>query len=245
MHLQPQVDLASGRVVGVEALARWHHPVLGSVRPDVFVPIAEASGQIRGIGEHVLHEACRTVAAWRAEGLELEVAVNVSAVQLTDPGFAGMVLRVLGDTGLPARSLTLEVTESQVLTEVATRHGHLESLRGVGVGISVDDFGTGYSSLAQLQRLPVTELKIDRSFTSQLSAEVACSPLVAGIIGLAHGLGLRVVAEGVETCTQSQALEAMTCDRVQGYLFGRPAEPAAIRELLLATTAVEALPVLR
>ena len=233
VHLQPQVDLASGRVVGVEALARWHHPALGSVRPDVFVPIAEASGQIRGIGDHVLREACRTVAAWHADGWDLEVAVNVSAVQLTDPDFAESVLHVLAETGLPAGSLTLEVTESQVLSEVATRHGHLEALRALGVGISVDDFGTGYSSLAQLQRLPVTELKIDRTFTSQLTADGSPSPLVAGIIGLAHGLGLRVVAEGVETYAQSQALHGMTCDRVQGYLFGRPAAPEAVRELLL------------
>ncbi|MGY1753930.1 EAL domain-containing protein [Blastococcus sp. SYSU D01042] len=235
VHLQPQVDLVSGRVVAVEALARWQHPTLGPVPPDVFIPLAEASGQIRDIGDHVLREACRTLAAWRADGPDLEVAVNVSAVQLTDPDFAGSVARVLAETGLPARSLTLEVTESQVLTEVATRHGHLEHLRTLGVGISVDDFGTGYSSLAQLQRLPVTELKIDRSFTSQLSGSAPSSPLIAGIIGLAHGLGLRVVAEGVETEAQSRALRGWACDRAQGYLLGRPAAPAAVRELLLTS----------
>ncbi|MCF6508162.1 EAL domain-containing protein [Blastococcus sp. MG754426] len=233
VHLQPQVDLATGRVVAVEALARWQHPALGPVPPDCFVPIAEASGRIREIGDHVLREACRTVADWRSDGLELEVAVNVSAVQLTDPDFAASVQRVLAETGLPARSLTLEVTESQVLTEVATSHGHLEHLRALGVGISVDDFGTGYSSLAQLQRLPVSELKIDRSFTSQLTGSAPSSPLVAGIVGLAHGLGLRVVAEGVETCSQAEALQGMACSRGQGYLFGRPAEPAAVRGLLL------------
>ena len=234
VHLQPQVDLASGRVVAVEALARWQHPALGPVPPDVFIPLAEASGLIRDIGDHVLREACRTLAAWRADGLDLEVAVNVSAVQLNEPDFADSVLRILADTGLPARSLTLEVTESQVLTEVATRHGHLEHLRTLGAGISVDDFGTGYSSLAQLQRLPVTELKIDRSFTSQLTEAAASAPLVAGVIGLAHGLGLRVVAEGVETSAQFEALQSMSCDRVQGYLFGRPAGPAAVRGILLA-----------
>ncbi|MGY1826711.1 putative bifunctional diguanylate cyclase/phosphodiesterase [Blastococcus sp. SYSU DS0541] len=243
VHFQPQIDLADGRIVAVEALARWQHPVLGNIRPDVFVPLAEASGQIQDIGGHVLLEACRTLAAWRADGLDLEVAVNVSTVQLTDPGFAGSVIGVLAETGLPARSLTLEVTESQVLTEVATRHGHLEHLRALGVGISVDDFGTGYSSLAQLQRLPVSELKIDRSFTAQLIGSAPSSPLVAGIIGLAHGLGLRVVAEGVETCAQSGALHGMTCDRVQGYLYGRPAEPAAVRELLLQQAG--SVPVLR
>ncbi|MCZ2858526.1 putative bifunctional diguanylate cyclase/phosphodiesterase [Blastococcus sp. VKM Ac-2987] len=245
VHLQSQVDLVSGQVVAVEALARWQHPTLGPVPPDIFIPLAEASGQIRDIGDHVLREACGTVAAWRADGLDLEVAVNVSAVQLTDPDFAGSVLHLLAETGLPARSLTLEVTESQVLTEVATRHGHLEHLRALGVGISVDDFGTGYSSLAQLQRLPVTELKIDRSFTSQLTDTAPSSPLIAGIIGLARGLGLRIVAEGVETSAQAEALQEMTCDRVQGYLFGRPADPAAVRDVLLAETSAVALPVPR
>ncbi len=232
MHLQPQVDLASGRVVAVEALARWDHPVLGAVPPDVFIPLAEASGLIREVGVHVLAEACRTVAAWQVDGLHLEVAVNVSAVQLTDPGFTATVERILRETDLPCSRLILEVTESQVLSAVATRHGHLEELDGLGVGISVDDFGTGYSSLAQLNRLPVSEMKVDRSFTARL-ADDARSPMVAGIVGLGHGLGLRIVAEGVETEGQLRALRAMGCERGQGYLFGRPALPAAVRESIL------------
>ncbi|MGY1708928.1 EAL domain-containing protein [Geodermatophilus sp. SYSU D00758] len=243
VHLQPQVDLRSGRVVAVEALARWHHPTLGPVRPDVFVPVAEASGLIREIGEHVLHEACRAVAAWRADGLELEVAVNVSAVQLTDPGFTSLVERVLERTGLPAGRLTLEVTESQVLTEVATRHGHLERLAALGTGISVDDFGTGYSSLGQLHRLPVTEMKVDRAFTARLT-DGAPSPFVAGILGLGHGLGLRIVAEGVETVGQWHALRDIGCERAQGYLFGRPTPPAELRDRLLAGEAAP-VPALR
>jgi len=236
VHLQPQVDLASGRVVAVEALARWDHPALGPVRPDVFVPVAEASGQIGELGRHVLREACETVAAWRADGIDLEVAVNVSAVQLTEAGFTDMVRQVLEETGLPGERLTLEVTESQVLSEVATRHGHLERLRGMGVGISVDDFGTGYSSLAQLHRLPVTEMKVDRAFTAELTDDLP-SPFVAGIVGLGHGLGLRVVAEGVETVGQVHALRSMGCERAQGYHFGRPMPPAALRELLLSEEA--------
>ncbi|HYH24415.1 MAG TPA: EAL domain-containing protein [Blastococcus sp.] len=233
VHLQPQIDLASGRIVAVEALARWNHPALGPVRPDVFVPVAEASGLIGEIGRYVLLDACRTVAAWRADGVDLEVAVNVSAVQLNDPGFTATVRGVLEEAGLPGDRLTLEVTESQVLSEVATRHGHLEHLRALGVGISVDDFGTGYSSLAQLHRLPVTEMKVDRAFTAGLTDDAA-SPFVAGIVGLGHGLGLRVVAEGVETAGQVHALRSMGCERAQGYLFGRPMTPAALREQLRA-----------
>ncbi|RZU33727.1 putative bifunctional diguanylate cyclase/phosphodiesterase [Blastococcus saxobsidens] len=233
VHLQPQVEIATGRVVAVEALARWRHPDLGYVAPDVFVPIAEASGQIQDIGIHVMQEACRVIAGWRAEGLDLEVAVNVAAVQFTDPGFTDVVSCVLAQTGLPGARLTLEVTESQVFSEVAARHGHLERLRAMGIGLSVDDFGTGYSSLAQLHRLPVSEMKVDRAFTAGLH-DGAPSPLVAGIVGLGHGLGLRVVAEGVETAAQLRALRAMGCERAQGYLFGRPDTPAALRGQLLA-----------
>ncbi len=241
VHLQPQVDLASGRIVAVEALARWHHPELGSVPPNVFVPVAETSGQIRALGEHVLREACGTVARWRSEGLDLEVAVNVSAVQLTDPSFTALVQGVLAETGLPGSRLTLEVTESQVLSETAAEHGHLERLRALGVGVSVDDFGTGYSSLAQLHRLPVTEMKVDRSFIADLDGD-ASAPFVAGIVGLGHGLGLRVVAEGIETPEQAQALRAMGCHRAQGYFFGRPAAPDAVHAQILAALAPVAVP---
>jgi diguanylate cyclase (GGDEF)-like protein len=236
VHFQPQVDVASGRVVAVEALARWHHPGIGLVSPDVFIPLAEDSGLIREIGEHVLRESCRTVAAWRGDGLHLELAVNVSAVQLTDPDFAGLVRGILMESGLAPFLLTLEVTEGQVVNEIAARHGHLRALRQLGVGISVDDFGTGYSSLAQLHRLPVTEMKVDRAFIVQLTDDAASS-FVAGIVGLGHGLGLRVVAEGVETSAQLQALRDMGCERAQGFLLGRPTEPTGLRRTLLRSGA--------
>jgi EAL domain-containing protein (putative c-di-GMP-specific phosphodiesterase class I) len=237
VHYQPQVDVPSGRVVGVEALARWTHPILGPVPPDAFIPLAEASGLIGEIGEHVLRAACRTLAGWRAEGLDLEVAVNVSAIQLADPDFNRLVESVLAEEGLPPHLLTLEVTESQVLSDVAISHGHLGRLRDIGVGISVDDFGTGYSSLVQLQRLPVTELKVDRAFTSQLS-DRSSSPVVAGIVGLGHGLGLRVVAEGVETPAQLELLRELGCERAQGWLTGRPVPPEELSVLLSARAAV-------
>jgi EAL domain-containing protein (putative c-di-GMP-specific phosphodiesterase class I) len=202
------------------------------VPPGQFVPVAEDSGLIRELGEHVLRQACRTVADWSRDGLELEVAVNVSAVQLTDAGFSDVVQRVLAETGLGPERLLLEVTESQVLTEVADRHGHLARLRSTGIGISIDDFGTGFSSLAQLNHLPATELKIDRSFVAHITDDRP-SPLVAGIVGLGHGLGLRVVAEGIETPGQLQAMRRIGCDRAQGYLLGRPAEPDAVHHALL------------
>ncbi|MGY1795343.1 EAL domain-containing protein [Geodermatophilus sp. SYSU D00525] len=230
VHYQPQVDLVSGRVAAVEALVRWRHPELGSVPPDVFVPLAEAGGLIGDIGAHVLREACATVARWRCEGLDLDVAVNVSPLQLADPGFADLVEAVLRETGLPSRALTVEVTESQVLSEAAVRNGHLARLRGLGVGVSVDDFGTGWSSLAQLRRLPVTEVKIDRSFTAGMTD--GDGPVVAGVVGLGRGLGLRVVAEGVETAEQVRRLAALGCDRVQGYLVGRPAPAGELAERL-------------
>ncbi|MGY1774639.1 putative bifunctional diguanylate cyclase/phosphodiesterase [Geodermatophilus sp. SYSU D00804] len=232
VHYQPQVDLVSGRVAAVEALVRWRHPELGAVPPDVFVPLAEAGGLIGDLGAHVLREACATVARWRREGLDLDVAVNVSPLQLAAPDFADLVEAVLLETGLPCRALTVEVTESQVLSEAAVRNGHLARLRGLGVGVSVDDFGTGWSSLTQLRRLPVTEVKIDRSFTAGMTD--GDGPVVAGVVGLGRGLGLRVVAEGVETAEQVRRLTALGCDRVQGYLVGRPAPAGELAERLHA-----------
>jgi diguanylate cyclase (GGDEF)-like protein len=239
VHLQPQVDLASGRVVGVEALARWYHPEMGLVSPGIFVPIAEDSGLIEEIGEYILREACRVVAGWRQQGIDLELAVNVSAVQLNKPDFAELVHDILVESGLPCDRLIVEVTESQVMSHAAAGNGNLHRLRELGVGISVDDFGTGYSSLAQLRRLPVTEVKVDQAFTAQLTDEDS-SAFVAGIVGLGQGLGLRVVAEGVETSDQLQALQDMGCHRAQGYLLGRPADPTAVLEALLLGAPVPA-----
>ncbi|WP_146901643.1 putative bifunctional diguanylate cyclase/phosphodiesterase [Cellulomonas aerilata] len=219
VHYQPQTDARSGQVLAVEALVRWQHPELGMVPPSVFIPIAEDSGAIDQIGAHVLRQACRTVTDWYVDGLPLEVAVNVSASQLHSDSFADLVRTVLQETGLAAHRLVLEVTETQVVADAASGT-HLRALRDLGVGISVDDFGTGYSSLAQLRRLPATELKIDQSFTTELPDSAA---FVSGIIALAHSLGLRVVAEGVERPDQLQALIDAGCDRAQGYLLGRPA----------------------
>jgi diguanylate cyclase (GGDEF)-like protein len=236
VQFQPQIDMATQTIVAAEALVRWQHPELGLLPPGEFIPLAEDSNLIAEIGAHVLAETCRAGAGWRSQGHQLEMAVNVSAFQLSGPGFPALVNETLLRTSLPAEALTLEVTESQAMPESSVNDSNLRELRAIGVGISIDDFGTGYSSLAQLHRMPVTEVKIDRSFTMRLG-EDGSTAFIAGIVGLGHGLGLRVVAEGVETRDQFEALLAMGCDRAQGYLFGKPMDAAELEELLRATEA--------
>jgi EAL domain-containing protein (putative c-di-GMP-specific phosphodiesterase class I) len=226
VHYQPQIDLANGSVVGVEALVRWEHPELGVISPASFIPIAEASGLIREVGAHVLQEATRTGAKWHAAGFPVEMAVNVSVAQLSSHDFLSQVKDALHQTSFPAASLTIEITESQVVTDHVVLRTVLRELRELGAGLSIDDFGTGFSSLTQLQRMPVTEIKIDRAFTTELTSS-AVSPFVAGIVGLGHGLSLRVIAEGVETEEQLTAVRAAGCDRAQGHLLGRPRDAAA------------------
>jgi diguanylate cyclase (GGDEF)-like protein len=231
VHYQPQIDVATNEIVAAEALVRWQHPELGLLPPGEFIPLAEESNLITEVGAYVLTEACRAGAAWRAAGHGIEISVNVSAAQLDSTEFTAFVRDTLNRTRFPAAALILEVTESQAVSDASMNDGTLRGLRSLGIGISVDDFGTGYSSLAQLHRLPVTEVKIDRSFTTRL-AEEGSAAFIAGIVGLGHGLGLRVVAEGVETRGQLDAIRAMGCERVQGYLFGKPVEATALEDLL-------------
>ncbi len=233
VQFQPQIDVATHAIVAAEALVRWHHPELGLLSPGEFIPLAEDSNLIADVGAHVITQACRAGAHWRAAGYPIEIAVNVSAVQLGSTGFPAFVRDTLARTGLPAAALTLEVTESQAMSESTVNDDNLRDLRSAGVAISIDDFGTGFSSLAQLHRLPVTEVKIDRSFTSRL-AEGGSSGFIAGIVGLGHGMGLRVVAEGVETPEQLDALRAMGCERAQGFLLGRPVDASVLEEQLRA-----------
>lgn len=199
--------------------------------PGEFIPSAGGSNLITEVGAYVLTEACRAGAAWRAAGHGIEISVNVSATQLDSTEFTAFVRDTLNRTKFPAAALILEVTESRAVSEASMNDGTLRGLRSLGIGISVDDFGTGYSSLAQLHRLPVTEVKIDRSFTTRL-AEEGSAAFIAGIVGLGHGLGLRVVAEGVETQGQLDAIRAMGCERVQGYLYGKPVAATVLEDLL-------------
>ena len=228
LHYQPQFDLQTGKLVGQEALLRWTHPKLGSIAPDQFIPIAEESDLIVPIGTWVLQEACRQTAAWRESGYPLTgMAVNVSAVQFSRPDFVRTIADVLMRSGLEPRFLELELTESLIIRDVRESAAKMEQLRALGVQISVDDFGTGYSSLSYLQRLPIDILKLDRSFVEEFKTEASgSSSLVQGIVTLAHGLGIRVTAEGVETQQQLDLVHHSGCDKVQGYLLGRPS-PAA------------------
>ncbi len=222
MHYQPQFDAVTLQLVAVEALVRWQHPELGLLPPGAFIEVAEESGLIEEIGEFALVSSCALGALVQNLGHGLEVSVNVSGSQLLNSEFGDLVERTLAATGLAGNALTLEITESRVISESVINDGILHHLRGLGVGISVDDFGTGYSSLSQLHRLPVTEVKIDRSFIADIT-DADSTGLIEGIIGLGRGLKLRIVAEGIETPEQLRILRALGCDRVQGYLLGRPA----------------------
>jgi diguanylate cyclase (GGDEF)-like protein len=235
LSYQPEVDLRSGRVVLVEALMRWDHPTLGTVPPSVFIPLAEESGLIAGLGEWALRGACATAAGWTAAGgTAPAVAVNLSPRQLGQPDLCGTVADALRASGLPAEQLWLEVTESAVMHEPGVAVATLERLKALGVRIAMDDFGTGYSSLAQLKAFPLDALKIDRSFVSGLGDDIQDYSIVAATIELARALELVSIAEGVETAQQLDALRRLGCDIAQGYYWSRPVPAPTLARLLAA-----------
>jgi diguanylate cyclase (GGDEF)-like protein len=225
---QPKVDLRSGQLVHVEALLRWRHAQLGLVGPDEFIPLAERSGLVHGLTRYVLRQSLGACSGWQAQGLQIDVAVNLSALDLADAGLAAYVERALAEWQLPATRLILEVTESAVMRDVEQSIEQLQRLRLLGVRIAVDDFGTGHSSLAQLQRLPTDELKIDKSFVLALTHGSADAEIVRIAVELGHSLGLKVIAEGVETIESLRVLRRVGCDLGQGYLFSRPIDEAAL-----------------
>ena len=230
LHYQPVKALSTGAVVAMEALVRWQHPTLGMVAPAEFIPLAEETGLIVDIGRWVLQEACTQCAAWRADGHDsVDVSVNVSGRQLEDPRFASTVDAVLRSTGLPASALSMEVTESVIVTEGSIGHQALEDLQRLGLRIAIDDFGIGYSSLSYLAKLPIHALKVDRTFIAGLGTAQDGS-IVTAMVDLAHKLGLEVVAEGVETEIELEQLRRADCDEAQGFLLGRPAPLATLRE---------------
>ncbi len=225
---QPKYNAADGGLVGVEALVRWRHPERGTVGPDVFIPLAERSGVIAQLGAFVLDEACRQLAEWHRRGVRLQMSVNLSVRQFVRPNLAAEVDACLRKHGVPARYLTLEITESTAMQDVEHSLRMLRQLRALGIEISIDDFGTGYSSLAYLKRLPASELKIDRSFVQNLTAGHEDAAIVSAVIALGRTLGLAVTAEGVETTEQRDFLVREGCDILQGFLLSRPVEAAAV-----------------
>lgn len=227
---QPQVDSTSGSTVAVEVLCRWFHPVHGIVSPAEFIPVAEANGTILEIGNFMLEETCRAAAEWHRSGIPLEVSVNVSPIQLARPDFFDVLLDNLERLQLPPQTLTIEITESLPIANLPMVVDRLASLRDLGLGVSIDDFGTGYSSIAQLQSLPATELKIDQSLVQDDSAETL--ELMTAVVGVVRSRGIRVVAEGVETDEQLERIQALGCDRAQGYYFSPPVSRTEIDELL-------------
>ena len=220
LHYQPQMDIASAKIVGVEALVRWPHPVHGMIRPDRFIPIAEETGAVVPLGEWVLRRACRDLARLKADGgADIRLGVNVAAAQFARPGFPGVVRQVVAETGIDPDSLELEITETGLMEEPEAVLRVLDELKELGLRVSIDDFGTGYSSLAYLNRFPVDTLKIDRSFISNIGND----PLIpVAVVQLAHSMGLSVIAEGVETEDQLEILEQLKCETAQGYLIAKP-----------------------
>jgi diguanylate cyclase (GGDEF)-like protein len=222
MYFQPCVALPGGEPVGVEALVRWIHPERGMVMPDEFLALVEQTGLMRQLTQEVLAGSLSRAAQWWSRGLELPVAVNVSVRDLTDVGFVEVVGSLLRSYGLPSRALKLEITEHVLMADPARMTYALGSLGRLGVELSLDDFGTGYSSLVHLKRLPVSEIKVDRSFVQRMVSDADDAAIVRSIVDLGHALGLRVVAEGVETAETWATLQAMRCDAAQGYLISRP-----------------------
>jgi diguanylate cyclase (GGDEF)-like protein len=228
VHYQPKVDLRSGRVLGVEALARWSHPERGFISPDEFIPMAERTGLIADLTAHVLETALAQCADWRADGLDLGVAVNLSPRVLHSAGFEKELVAVLARHAVPPAALTLEVTESSLMADVERTITLLQRLRGIGVHVSIDDLGTGYSSLAYLKRLPVDEIKLDKSFVLGMAHDPDDEAIVEAIVVVGHRLRMRVVAEGVEDEATYALLRGLGCDVAQGYFLSRPLPGAEI-----------------
>ena len=234
---QPQQEIQSGKIIGFEALLRWKHPTRGEISPAVFIPIAEETGAILQIGDWVLKTACREAATWTQP---LKIAVNVSAVQLHNAKFVQELHQILLEFGLPPRRLEIEITETALVRDFNRTLGMLRQIKALGICIAMDDFGTGYSSLSTLRAFPFDRIKIDGSFIKSVNSNGQAATIVRAVLGLGRGLGLPVLAEGVETDAELQFLHDELCDEVQGYLLGRPAAIGSFRNLTHADVALDA-----
>ncbi|MHA6482003.1 putative bifunctional diguanylate cyclase/phosphodiesterase [Paenibacillus sp. strain BS8-2] len=233
LHYQPKINAQTGELCGIEALIRWTHPTIGLIPPDKFIPLAEESGFILEIDNWVFHEACRQNKAWQDAGLKkISVSVNISARHFYQGNLKEMVVNALAETGLEARYVSLEITEGVFIRNMDQVIETILYLRGLGIQISIDDFGTGYSSLNQLQRLPISDVKLDRSFIQGITHDEKKSSIVKAIIDLVHSMNMKVVAEGVETVDESQFCKDLRCDELQGYLFSRPLPPDQLENML-------------
>ncbi|MDO8413812.1 MAG: EAL domain-containing protein, partial [Gallionellaceae bacterium] len=233
LHYQPQVDLRTGRIIGVEALLRWDHPEVGLIPPDKFIHIAEENGLIIPIGEWVLREACRQNSAWRSLGLpDIVMVVNLSAVQFRQPNLGEIIMDSLRTSGLDSSGLELEITEGAVMQDAEAVVLLLHKLKDLGIKLAVDDFGTGYSSLSYLKRFPIDKLKIDQSFVRDITIDQNDAAIVTTIISMARNLNLKAIAEGVETADQLAFLVQQECDEMQGHYFSQPMSANNFAELL-------------
>lgn len=233
LHYQPKLELASGRICGIEALIRWQDPDVGLVAPSEFIPVLEETGMILVVGRWVIETVCDQIRQWQEQGLAVPtVAVNVSSLQLTQGNFVEDIVGLLEAYGIDGKFIEFEITESVIMQEVAASIGKLEALRGLGCTITIDDFGTGYSSLSYLTQLPLSRLKIDKSFTDQMLENADSMTIVSSVIALSHGLNLKVIAEGVETEEQLKMLRLLKCDEIQGYFAHRPLPIKELEEVL-------------
>ncbi|HVS25704.1 MAG TPA: EAL domain-containing protein [Burkholderiales bacterium] len=242
LYYQPKVNVASGRIIGAEALLRWQHPQLGLVSPEIFIPIAEETGLIVPIGEWVLRTACNQICVWHNAGHELHVAVNLSPYQLREQDLCDRITEIMLQTGVPANQLEVEITESVLVENAENAIAVLNTLKSQGIAIAIDDFGTGYSSLSYLGRFPLDILKIDQSFVRNITTDEGNTAIVRAILALAKSLGMKVVAEGVESNTQLSFLSAHGCDFAQGYFFSPPVEAERFVQLVKAGAMAKTAP---
>jgi diguanylate cyclase (GGDEF)-like protein/PAS domain S-box-containing protein len=239
---QPIWSLASGRIIGFEALVRWEHPQHGPMQPADFIPIAEETGLILPLGEWVLRQAAQRLAEWNRKAPAddaIWVSVNVAARQLTDPGLVEVVKNTIAESGVDAAQLRLEITESMIMADAVTAVGALEQLKALGIHLLMDDFGTGHASLSYLHRLPISTIKVDRYFVGRIDSNSECLEIVRTILNLSRSLSMDVVAEGVENAAQREVLQALGCEYVQGYLLSPPLDAEAAERLMVANRAVE------